>query len=263
MGSSTIALGLGLGGGKAGTSSGRPGSAYNNKYALDFDGTDDHVDCGGASTFSFTNGSGNDEPFSISAWVKLDSVDRARVVGKDDDTNLTREYLFGTDGDSKFTMFLGSASHNLYVRLNSASSTGTWYHWVATYDGSNSASGITLYVDGATPAQSDVSGGTYAGMPAGGGPLRIGLFGVNDSVMNGLADEVAIFDSELSASDVTAIYNSGEPADLSSHSPVGWWRMGDGGTWDGSNWTIPDASTNSNAGTTANMAEDDRVTDVP
>ena len=231
--------------------------------ALDFDGTDDYVNCGGASTFSFTNGLGNDEPFSISAWVKLDSVDRARVVSKDDGTDGTREYLFGTDGDDRFCLFLGPASNNLYVRLNSASSTGTWYHWVATYDGSNSASGITLYVDGATPAQSDVSGGTYAGMPSGGGPLRIGLFGVNSSVMNGLADEVAIFDSELSASDVTSIYNSGVPADLSSLSPVGWWRMGEDATWDGTNWTIPDDSTNSNSGTTANMAEASRVTDTP
>ena len=231
--------------------------------ALDFDGADDYVDCGGASTFSFTDGAGNDEPFSISAWVKLDSVNRARVVGKDDDTQETREYLFGTDGDNKFTMFLGTSTDNLYIRLGSASSTGTWYHWVATYDGSNSASGITLYVDGATPVTEDMSQGTYVGMPAGGGPLLIGMLGVNDSVLDGLADEVAIFDSELSASDVTAIYNSGVPADLTSLSPVGWWRMGEDATWDGTNWTIPDASTNSNAGTTANMAEASRVTDTP
>ena len=45
---------------------------------------------------------------------------------------------------------------------------------------------------------------------------------------NGLIDEVALWDSALSASDVTAIYNSGVPADLSSLSPVNWWRFGDG-----------------------------------
>jgi len=39
--------------------------------------------------------------------------------------------------------------------------------------------------------------------------------------------------------------------------------MGDGGTWDGTNWSIPDASENSNTGTTTNMVEASRVTDVP
>ncbi len=44
----------------------------------------------------------------------------------------------------------------------------------------------------------------------------------------GQIDEFAFWSSALTASDVTAIYNSGVPADLSSLSPVGWWRMGDG-----------------------------------
>jgi hypothetical protein len=38
--------------------------------------------------------------------------------------------------------------------------------------------------------------------------------------------------------------------------------MGDDATWGGANWTIPDASENSNAGTTVNMAETSRVTDT-
>ena len=80
-------------------------------------------------------------------------------------------------------------------------------------------------------------------------------------------DEAAIFSTKLTAQNVEDIYNDGVPNDLGTDglnlSPVGWWRMGDGGTWDGTNWTIPDASENSNTGTTANMAEASRVTTVP
>ena len=66
----------------------------------------------------------------------------------------------------------------------------------------------------------------------------------------GLIDEVAIFNSALSASDITAIYNSGTPDDLSSYSPVGWWRMGDndGGT----GTTITDQGSGGNDGTLTN-----------
>jgi len=83
----------------------------------------------------------------------------------------------------------------------------------------------------------------------------------------GLMDEAAIFSTKLTATQISNIYNSGVPGDIGPNglnlNPVAWWRMGDGGTWDGTNWTIPDASTNSNTGTTVNMAEASRVTDVP
>ena len=38
--------------------------------------------------------------------------------------------------------------------------------------------------------------------------------------------------------------------------------MGDGATWDGSNWTIPGKKKNY-SGTSINMEETDKVTDVP
>ena len=68
--------------------------------------------------------------------------------------------------------------------------------------------------------------------------------------LDGLIDEVSLFDSALSASDITSIYNSGVPNDISSLNPVGWWRMGDndGGT----GTTITDQGSGSNDGTLTN-----------
>ena len=64
--------------------------------------------------------------------------------------------------------------------------------------------------------------------------------GGGDLNYEGLIDEVAVFDITLTASDATSIYNSGVPADLTSYSPVGWWRMGDNNS--GSGTTITDLS---------------------
>jgi hypothetical protein len=57
--------------------------------------------------------------------------------------------------------------------------------------------------------------------------------GVSNPQSIGYFDEVSIWSKELSAANVSHIYNSGTPTDISaSGSLVTWWRMGDsdGGT---------------------------------
>jgi hypothetical protein len=218
-----------------------------NEYSLDLDGSNDYIDCGGDADFSFTDGAGNDSPFSISAWVKLDSATQARVAGKGN-----MEWLFGTDSSNQFNLILWSndGTSAYLQKYSSVLSTGSWHHIAATYDGSNTAAGITLYLAGSSVSSTDGSVGTYAGMASQQGALRIGQWEFNNSVMDGLVDEVAVFNSELSASDVTAIYNSGVPADLTSLSPLGYWRMGDNDS--GTGTTITDQGVDSNGDPSGN-----------
>ena len=85
--------------------------------------------------------------------------------------------------------------------------------------------------------------------------------------MNGLHDDLGVWDSVLSAAEILTLYNSGTVLDIStdsgnyasSSSLVGWWRMGDGDTIA----NITDNSTNSNDGTPVNMSSSDISTDVP
>jgi hypothetical protein len=53
-------------------------------------------------------------------------------------------------------------------------------------------------------------------------------------------DEVAIWNSALSAAQIRAIYNGGTPQSLAPYSPLAWWRMGDGPLDDGSDKIIGD-----------------------
>ena len=91
-----------------------------------------------------------------------------------------------------------------------------------------------------------------------GNNFKIGSIG-SGFFTSGNIDEVAVFNSELSASNVTSIYNSGSPADLTSFSPVSWWRNGDSDTYP----TLNDNGSGSNNGTMTNMTSGDIVTDVP
>ena len=222
--------------------------------SLDFDGVNDYVDCGNASALNFER----TDPFSLSVWVKPSNVTNYRML-------VTKKGVNGTDpgyqwfmlGDIMYFDFVHSFTGNKYIRVTKSFAynwnVGTWYHFVVTYDGSSNASGVNFYRDGSQLSS-----------------LTTVMDGLDDSTTNstsvtlgsrqnqlyfaGNMDDVAVFNSELSASDVTSIYNSGYPKDESSTSNlVGYWKMGDGATYP----TIPDDSSNSNDGTMTNMASDD------
>ena len=229
--------------------------SFANTKSVRFDGVDDFVDCGDADNLSFGDGS-TDSPFSISAWVNMNSTNRFRIVSKFD-SNL--EYLFSTTGSGILCMNLydNSSTARISRRISSAMSTNTWIHLLATYDGSSSSSGIKIYMNGSRADDTTSNSGSYTAMENTTAPFEIGKN--LSTVANGAMDEVAIFSSELSSSDVSAIYGSGAPTDLSSYSSlVSWWRMGDGDTFP----TLTD-NKGSNDGTMTNMTSGNIITDVP
>ena len=64
------------------------------------------------------------------------------------------------------------------------------------------------------------------------GQINFGRWVGNTIYTDGKIDEVSVFSAELSASDISSIYNGGVPTDLSGESNlVGWWRMGDGANY--------------------------------
>ena len=91
---------------------------------------------------------------------------------------------------------------------------GVWYHLAITADGTTA----TIYwngesigtVDDITPASLNTLG-AYSG----------GSFNIGANISN-----FAYWNTELSAGDITTLYNNGTPAaDISGLSPVGWWKL--------------------------------------
>ena len=214
--------------------------SFTNTYSVDFDGTDDSLDVSSTSDYAFGSSG-----FSISFWFKGGSTNDSSGYGVnifDMRTSLggsQPSLWIETKGASSLVKYYASNAYR--VSTTATINSGTWYHLAITNDGSTTK----IYLDGnSIGTGSDPTNYVAA-------PLRIGGYHGNQNYYDGLVDEFAIFNSELSASDVTAIYNSGTPADLSSLSPIGWWRMGDG-TEAGSGTTVYDMSSNSNNGTLTN-----------
>jgi hypothetical protein len=212
-----------------------------NTYSVDLDGTNDYIVVGASSDFSFGTGD-----FTISQWFKAD------VIAGGGNNYYTLFDFRGSASDTAPTLYMSQQSgYRLYayngstvVNYNTTPSVGQWHHVAYTRSGTTG----TIYFNGTNVASGTDSANYNMSNPS----PRIGAppSGVTGQYVDGKIDEVAIFNSALSASDITAMYNSGIPADISSLNPVGWWRCGDNDS--GTGTTITDQGSGGNDGTLTN-----------
>lgn len=220
--------------------------SFANTKSLDFDGVDDYVNCGNDSSL---NPSSN---VSVSMWFKGSNVSDLQYLFSKLFYRLSIKPVSG--GTQLIWEVYYTGSQLTKITLNTNFADGNWHHVVATYE-SGASLGQKLYVDGQLlgeiNSQTQINTSTF--------PFLIGGFLTSSIVgFEGLIDEVGFFNTVLSSSDVTNIYNSGTPTDLTSLSPISWWRMGDGDTFP----TIKD-NVGSNDGTMTNMVAGDIITDKP
>jgi len=235
--------------------------SFSNVNSFSFDGVDDYFLVPDTSGLSFGNGT-TDSPFSISTWVNMTDATNFRIVNKYD-SNF--EYLFSTGGaDTIVFLLYDNSTGGKIGRLYSTSLTsfqGSWIHLAATYSGNGSSTGLKIYLNGLRVDNTNNNSGSYTAMENTTAPLEIGK--VTTTNANGLIDETAIFTTELSQSDITAIYNNGEPQSLDAYSPFVWFRMGDNATWNGATWTMTSVGTDTRIARSIFMVEANRSTDVP
>jgi len=237
-------------------------TTFPNTKSILLDGVDDFVNCGDPSNLSFGNAT-TDSPFSISAWIKVSAIGSTHYI-------VTKSLIVNSSAAKYEYLFYVSSSGNLVVSLydgfrsirrstfssGGPVSAGAWHHVAMTYNGvggTNANQGVKLYLNNSLITASYSANNTYVAMHNTSQAFKIG------ESTGGNIDEVAVFDSELSASDVTSIYNSGVPNNLNDLStpPLSWWRCGDGDT----SPTLTDNGTGGNNGTMTNFST--FSTDVP
>ena len=227
---------------------GAPVSAFENEYSLAFDGVDDYVEFASGSSGPLHDiGTGD---FTASVWAASDS---SGSYGWMIHNWSTQGFAMGRGPGNHFIAYIGDTTlHDTSIEIPWD---GTWHHYVVT----RNSGACDMYIDGSSVITQFTETGTLATSK----PSRLGSrSNAVSQLWGGNLDEVSIWDVALSASDVSTLYNSGSPTDLSTAlapKPTFWLRMGDKVT---SFPTIPD-QIGSNDGTATNMVSGDIESNVP
>lgn len=225
------------------------------------------------------NGSGSGDAWTIRFYFKAGgSSNQQQTIfyfGSNDVTNGNHIRIYWNGANNareQLILQYGSANNRLILKtpVNSLPNNSGWNHWLISYDGGTTGSSsadinnyysrFKIFKNGSQVSTINSNNNFGNTTALTGQNLRVGRYN-NSAYMrsNCLIDELAIWGSDQS-SNVSSIYNSGTPFDLTTLAspPDHWWRMGDGDTFP----TISD-----NVGsldlTMVNMTVADFVSDVP
>lgn len=226
-------------------------AGFVNTKSIGLDGVDDFVNCGNNSSLNFER----TDTFSYSFWVKRNSFGTNHMMlSKMNPSGNRRGMFFNLNSENKVVVMLRTdtsfTSQRLFWKTNELINNTNWRHIVFTFDGSSTVAGGKIYIDGAA-ATFDVANGTLSATMQNPSPFLIGSMSTAPLLpADATMDEVSVYDYELTASNVTAIYGTGVPNDITSLNPLSYWRCGDGDT----SPTLTDNGSASNDGTMTNFS---------
>ena len=180
-------------------------------YVIDFDGTNDYASVANSSDFE-------PDDFTVQAWVNLDAFENEDYFVYRHKTWFIRLSDSGTKIEGGVRDDNGDWLYPISTTTPTAG--GGWYHVVLTFDGTGSSTEYArLYVNGSledteSSSNHDLNSQTVK-VSIG---AKINASNVVSNYFNGQIDDVAFWSEVLTASEVTALYNSGTPLDASSNS---------------------------------------------
>ncbi|MDH3267516.1 MAG: T9SS type A sorting domain-containing protein [Ignavibacteria bacterium] len=193
-------------------------------YALQFDGTDDLLNCGNGNSLQIT---GN--KITLEAWINVNEFKSqpfaGSVIVKDQGSN-SSGYMIRCGGNGIINFNIGNGSwHEINSPANSIQ-LNSWQHVATTYDGTS----MKIYIDGELKVQLNISGLTIGN--AVNSNLLVGESpGFPGRVFNGKIDEVRIWNGARTQSQIQSTMNTiltPEYYSTQDSGLVGYWRMDEG-----------------------------------
>jgi len=195
-----------------------------NNYSMNFDGTDDYIDVG---TLDFLNASATD--FTISLWVKPTLRNYGMPFSTSTKAHKSIYIYYAQSGSrNRFEYAIrGSGNQNTVSPVTDLNDVppNVWHHVILTSEGTTAK----FYLNGSL-LHTGTSGTSYS---ESGDSVKIGKFLAASYEFTGNIDEVAVWNTALTSTQVSEIYNATDTnltKDLTtvSGSNLKYWnRMGD------------------------------------
>ena len=198
---------------------------------------------------------GSGDSFTYLYWVKFDSVASGQyMLFYDDASGYANGFaqFFINDGEIRTQARVGNSGGVAFAKTGFT--TGVWYMIAITYDASTLA---MKYMSGGSATLNDGGSTSISNLDVG-PELRVGSDQNKGNTVDGIIDEVCLWNTVLPDDSLKQVYNLGKPLDVTSAAGdytetvnlVGYWTMDVGA---GS--SVSDSSTNSNSLTIQGTAD--------
>jgi len=171
---------------------------------LEFDGVDDYVNCGNDDSLNIT------DAITIEAWiywkVPHDVGQYDGIVWKksNNDPSQAATYALALYNDEKFRLrIFGSGGNGIFLISNTQVSLNSWQHLIGTYDIST---GTVLYRNGVIDKTDST---TIGQIEINSNPVWIGKHHSTSRFFDGLIDEVRIYNSAATITQIQSQYLAG------------------------------------------------------
>lgn len=205
-----------------------------NTHSVQFDGVNDHAIAADNAAYKFDY----NQTFSMEIWFKTSLSGAIQgIFAKQLTTAAATGYFMSLETNGRVTFELRNQGAKRIEKSTTATSfnNGSWHQVVVTYSGSGTAAGLKIYVDGAvqtTTTGADTLGGLTTLSTA---SLIIGANrNATSQSFRGNLNQFRIWDVELSAANVTTLYDAAKPTDSSTvqgASRRAAWPLGTGDTY--------------------------------
>jgi len=167
---------------------------------FNFDGVNDYYDGGNVLDFDGST------PFSFSIWLNPTSVGNKNIINKWLGTN--KGYIiFFSANKIRFALSNDVTTNIARIETVDTYTTGM-QHFVFTYDGSKSASGMKIYRNGVLQTVS-ILDDTLTGSISTSAKFSLGRDLAGLGWYQGIIDEIPVFGRELTLYDAVELYNGG------------------------------------------------------
>jgi len=170
-----------------------------------FPGAINYVDCGAiVATWDYTTS------FTLECWLKLDAIGTEVMLFAKGSASYGITLSVLANGRLVYNLKTNGATRQIEKQADVSLEDNAWHHIVATYDGSTVSSGMILYIDNAVPATYSTTD-TYSPGDSIINPVtfQIGARNGSSKIRNAILDECVLYQSVLSATQVSQRWNAG------------------------------------------------------
>ena len=226
-------------------------------YSMDLDGVNEYIEAPINAAFDLDRFA----PMSCEVWVKFGGFDLIdHLIAK---YQIGKGIVFAVFNNELRFDLQNNSSTNRITKYSTGAviTTGVWYHFAVTYDGSSLASGVKMYKNGVELSYG-LTIDTLTSSILNPQTVKLGAFPSAGFYSESILNTARWWDVELTAGDILTQYNNrrGTPVQAASlilNTDI------QNSTWNGVEYDIPDLTGITAGYTTVNAEVEDKVKNCP